>query len=144
MNLHAIVAGAIGIVNPFIMVTIRRSTGYTTAPDGSRQPTHETLSGPAQVQDLSSDQLSMLSDAGFNIQGARKNVYINGSWSGVVRADEAGGDVFLFGGAEWLVTMVSEQWPDWCKVIVTMQSPRPSNPFTGAPPFAAPHQEPTP
>jgi hypothetical protein len=134
-------AGMIGIVNPFRQVSIRRSTGYTTAADGARSPTFTVLSGLAQVQDLSQDELRLLSDAGINIQGNRRNIYINGDWSGIVRADQTGGDVFLFDGAEWLVTMVAEQWPDWCKVIVTMQSPRPANPFTGAPPSVAPHQE---
>ena len=118
------VAGAIGVVNPFITVEILRSTGnYITAPDGSRTPTYETLSGPAQVQDLSSDDLKLLVDAGFNIQGARKNVYLDGDWAGVVRADQKGGDVFLFNNREWLVTMVPEAWPDWTKVIVTLQAP---------------------
>lgn len=125
MNLHQIVSGAIGIVNPFIEVTILRSAGYITDPDGTRVPAYETLTGPAQVQDLSSDDLKMLVDAGFNIQGGRKNIYINGSWAGVVRADKQGGDIFQFNNADWLVTMIAEQWPDWCKVIVTLQSPRP-------------------
>jgi hypothetical protein len=128
-------------VNPFIQISIRRSTGYTTAPDGSRQPTFTILSGPAQVQDLSQDQLALLP---FNTQALRKNIYLNGAWEGVVRADATGGDVFLFDNAEWLVTMVGEQWPGWTKVIVTMQSPRPADPFAGAPPSPSPHQEPSP
>jgi hypothetical protein len=125
MNLHQIASGAIGMVNPFITVTILRSAGYVTDLDGTRVPAYETLSGPAQVQDLASDDLRLLTDAGINIQGARKNVYLNGQWAGVVRADKQGGDIFQFSGADWLVTMVPEQWPDWTKVIVTMQSPRP-------------------
>ena len=123
MNLHQIVSSAIGTVNPFITVTIRRSTGYSTLPDGTRISTYVTLSGPAQVQDLAAEQLRQLE--GLNLQGETKNVYINGNWSGAVRADAVGGDVFLFLGAEWLVTLVPESWPDWCKVVVTMQSPRP-------------------
>lgn len=128
MNLHQIVSGAIGTVNPFIDVQIKRSTGYTTAPDGTRTPLYTMLGGPAQVQDLSTDDLNLLREAGFNLQGVRKNIYINGSWAGIVRAETKGGDVFLFNGAEWLVTLVSEQWPDWTKVIVTMQIPVRSNP----------------
>jgi len=125
MNLHQIASGAIGMVNPFITVTILRSAGYVTDLDGTRVPAYETLSGPAQVQDLSTDDLRLLTDGGINLQGVRKNVYLNGSWAGVVRADKQGGDIFQFSGADWLVTMVPEQWPDWTKVIVTMQSPRP-------------------
>jgi hypothetical protein len=139
MNLHQMASGMIAIVNPFRQVQIRRSTGYATALDGSRTPIFEVLSGPAQIQDLSTDQLSLLTDAGFNIQAVRKNIYLNGHWAGVVRADQQGGDVFLFDGAEWLVTNVPEQWPDWTKVIVTMQSPRIVSPITGAPPAPLPH-----
>jgi hypothetical protein len=142
MNLHGMVAGAIGIVNPFIQVEIQRSTGYDTAPDGSRTPNFDRLSGPAQVQDLSTDDLKLLADAGINIQGIRKNVYLNGSWAGVVRAEQTGGDIFNFNGAHWLVTMVPEAWPDWCKVIVTMQSPKPASAFLGAPPAPGHHAPP--
>ena len=91
------------------------------------------------MQDLASDELRLLSDAGINLQGARKNVYINGNWAGIVRADKTGGDIFRFNDADWLVTMVPEQWPDWTKVIVTMQSPRLVSVFSGAPPSPGPH-----
>lgn len=43
MNLHSIVAGQIGAVNPFIPVTLRISAGQgTTQPNGQRQPLYET------------------------------------------------------------------------------------------------------
>lgn len=135
MNLHQIASGMIGIVNPFRQVQIRRAApGYTTHPDGSREANYELLSGPAQIQSLSSDELRLLSDMGINVQANRQSIFINGTWSGIVRADETGGDVFLFDGYEWLVTMVAEQWPDWCKVIVTMQSPKLKTPFVAPPP----------
>lgn len=121
MNLHGMVSGAIGIVNPFVQVQVRRSTGYDTQPDGTRVPTYTTLSGPAQVQDLSQDDLKLVE--GLDIQGVRRNVYINGNWAGAVRAEARGGDIFMFEGREWLATMIAEQWPDWCKVIVTRQNP---------------------
>lgn len=122
MNLHQLASGAIGIVNPFREVTIKRSTGYVTNADGSRASTYATLSGPAQIQDLSTDDLRQFE--GLNLQGSHKVVYLNGSWAGAVRSASTGGDVFLFDDCEWLVTTVAEQWPDWAKVIVTMQSPR--------------------
>jgi hypothetical protein len=134
MNLHQMVSGAIGIVNPFLPIQIMRSIGSITKPDGSRVPNYETLSGIAQVQDLSTGDLQLLADAGINIQATRKSIYLNGSWAGVVRADQVGGDVFRFMDRDWLVTMVPEQWPDWTKVIVTMQSPTVPSPFLLPPP----------
>jgi hypothetical protein len=111
----------VGSINPFQTVSIRRNTGYTITPDGMRIAVYVTLSGIAQVQDLSSDDLKLVE--GLNIQGARKTVYLNGTWAGVVRAAGKGGDVFTFDGYDWLVTLVAEAWPDWTKVIVTLQSP---------------------
>lgn len=131
VNLHSIANQAITAINPNTLVTIRRSLGtYTTLPDGTRVPDYVVLSGQAQVQDLSADQLSMIE--GLNQQGLHKNIYLNGSWAGVIRADARGGDLFYFDGHEWLITMVSEQWPDWAKVVVTQQSPVPA-PLPGAP-----------
>jgi hypothetical protein len=123
MNLHQIVSGVIGRVNPFREVSITQSTGYTTLQDGTRVPTTVTLTGLAQIQDLSTDDLRLVE--GLNLQGIHKVIYINGNWAGAVRASATGGDVFTFDGIDWLVTMVPEEWPDWTKVVVTMQSPKP-------------------
>lgn len=42
MNLHGLVSGAIGLVNPFVPMTIRLSEGYTTQADGTRVPAYAT------------------------------------------------------------------------------------------------------
>lgn len=123
MNLHGIVASAVGTVNPPQAAVLRISTGYTTAPDGDRTPTYapdQTVQ--AQIQDLSQRDIFHLE--GLNIQGSEKIMYLNGELSGLVRATNKGGDlVILNNGTEfWLVTAVLEQWPDWCKVAVTMQN----------------------
>lgn len=96
-----------------------------TQPDGTRTPQYVSLSGPAQVQDLSIEDLRQIE--GLNISGLKKSVYINGQWSGVVRADQQGGDIFGFDGAQWLAVSVLEGWTraGWSKVLVVMQSPRP-------------------
>jgi hypothetical protein len=125
VNLHQIASGAIGMVNPFITVTVKRAAGtYTTQPDGTRVPNYNVFAGPAQVQDLSVEQLRLVE--GLGIAGHKKTVYLNGDWAGVVRADTRGGDLFYFEAAEWLATQVLEGWPDWTCVLVTMQSPRTS------------------
>jgi hypothetical protein len=124
VNLHQIASGAIGIVNPFVTITMARASGtYTTQPDGTRVPDYVLRSGPAQVQDLSTEQLKLFE--GMNISGLKKKIYLNGSWASTVRADARGGDLFYFGGAEWLAVNILEGWPDWSCVLVTMQSPRP-------------------
>lgn len=123
MNLHGLVAGAIGTVNPFVPATMQISTGYTTAPDGSRTPTFSTVTGKAQVQALSFKDLTQVS--GLNLNGTRRAIYFYGAFAGVVRPNQKGGDIVTLTGSnntgKWLVAQVLEQWPDWCKVVVTQQ-----------------------
>lgn len=121
MNLHAIVSGAIGAVNPSQPITIQSSTGYTTNPDGRRVPSYAApVTVSAQVQDLTSRDLRQLD--GLNIQGSQKTIYCNGSIKGIVRLTQNGGDlVTLVDGTLWLTTVVLEEWADWCKIAITQQ-----------------------
>ncbi|MGJ2639729.1 hypothetical protein ACR8HR_22510 [Salmonella enterica subsp. enterica serovar Paratyphi A] len=125
MNLHGIVAPAIGAVNPFVPATLRRSTGYTTAPDGSQIPAYSDFAISVQVQALTSPDLRLLD--GLNIQGVGRAVYLNGVAMGVVRNVNAGGDLFVFPagllpeGNIWLAAHVLERWPDWSKVALSLQ-----------------------
>lgn len=121
MNLHQIVSGAVGTINPPLLCVLSLSTGYTTAADGTQEPTYSTVSGvPAQVQALSYTDLMKLS--GLNIQGVKRAVYLNGNIEGVNRAAIKGGDLFTFpDGTFWLVVQPLENWPDWSKLAVTRQ-----------------------
>lgn len=127
MNLHGIVAGGIGAINPFIVSTIRESDGYTIEATGKQVPAYkEPVDIKIQVQALEWKDLQQL-DA-MNVQGERRAVYIYGSeWNGISRIDERGGDLLTFpevpGGPPrtWLVAVVLEKWPDWVKVAVTLQ-----------------------
>ena len=119
MNLHSIVSGAIGTINPFVPATIRQSTGYTTSPDGSRVSTYEDTTLRIQVQPLSSDELAQID--GLNLQGNKKAVYLTGRWHGAVRVDAKGGDLFKFFGKTWLAAVALENWPDWSKIVVVEQ-----------------------
>lgn len=121
MNLHAIVSGAIGSVNPFVPVVVKRSTGYGTAADGSQVPAYaapQTIA--AQVQAFTPRELTFL--ATLNISGDCRKVYVNGSYLGVLRPQQVGGDLFTFAdGTRWLLVHVLEQWPDWCSFVLQRQ-----------------------
>lgn len=120
MNLHGIVAGAIGAINPFISVTVKLSVGYSTNPDGSRTPTYNNTTLDAQVQALTYTDLVQLD--GLGIQGVRRAVYLYGDVEGIERVNSKGGDLLIMpDGTVWLVVVVLEHWPDWCKVAVTLQ-----------------------
>jgi hypothetical protein len=131
VNLHNIVAAAIGSVNPFVPATVQVSAGYTTNSDFSRTPIYTTLAVNVQVQALTYNDLVHLD--GLNIQGVRRAIYTNGSIMGLVRIDQKGGGVISFAaglfpeGDTWLCAHVLEQWSDggngasWCKICITLQ-----------------------
>ncbi len=127
MNLHGIVAPAIGVVNPFVVTTIKRSTGYTTLLSGKRVPSYATFGNVnVQVQAFTADDLKQLD--GLNIQGTKRAVYLNGPIAGIIRDAQAGGDLMVFPtgtlseGNTWLVAHVLERWPDWSKCVITLQN----------------------
>lgn len=128
LNLHQLVSGAIGTINPFVPATVRRSTGYTTQPDGTQVPQYKTFGISAQVQALTYSDLRQLD--GMNIQGVRRGVYLTGHVLGVVRPAGTGGDLIVFPdgtfpeGNTWLVAFVFEAWSQshWCKACLTLQT----------------------
>lgn len=121
MNLHGIVSGAIGAVNPHRSATLKICTGYTTSSAGRRTPTYAAdLTVMAQVQDLSQRDVRYLE--GLGIQGSQRVMYLSGSLSGLNRPGGKGQDLVVLDGESWMVTAVMEQWPDWAKVAVTLQN----------------------
>lgn len=127
MNLHGIVTSAIGSVNPFVTVTVRRSTGSTTNADGTRTPTYtDVTTVPVQVQSLTFQDLQHLD--GLNIQGVQRAIYLSEQVMTVVRVGKLGGDLLVFPigtlpeGTTWLATHALERWPDWCKIAITLQN----------------------
>jgi hypothetical protein len=128
MNLHDIVRGGVTTVNPDIPGILRQSTGFTVDPATGRPvPAYTDYPNvPLQVQALSSKDLKHVNYLG--IQGVRRSVYMYGNTQGINRPNAEGGDLLIFpeqpGAAPqtWLVAIVFETWPDWCRVGVTLQT----------------------
>lgn len=119
MNLHGIVSGAIGSVNPQRTIALRKSIGYSTDAAGKRTPLYSDSTGEAQIQNLNSKELQHMNE--LNINGVFAKVYLYGEWSSIVRNGEQGGDLLVFDSATWLIVNQVESWPDWCAVIVQQQ-----------------------
>ena len=129
MNLHAIAAPIIAVVNPPVTALVRFSLGtYTTSADGKRTPDYSAPTAlSAQVQALTYRDLQQTS--GLNLQGTRRAIYFFGDVEGVVRVTGQGGDLVTFPGAAggfppgtvWLTAQVLETWPGWCKTVATLQ-----------------------
>lgn len=121
MDLHTIVSGAISQVNAFVPATLRQSTGYTTAADGTQVPSYTETQMMIQVQGLSGDDLKQMD--GLNIQGTKNAVYLSGpDWNGAVRVGKQGGDILIFNNQIWLVIQQLEGWPNWVKLAVVLQN----------------------
>lgn len=119
MNLHNIVSGAVGIVNPHSPGEIRISVGYDIAPSGKQVPRYITTPVTAQIQPLTFTDLQHTN--GLNIQGMLKAAYVNGNFNAVNRPRQQGGDLLIINGEEWLIVQILEEWPNWCKFTVTLQ-----------------------
>lgn len=128
MNLHALAAPAIAVVNPLVPVTVHVATGgYTVLADGTRIPEYDIIPEvPAQIQALSYSDIQMVS--GLQLNGERRAIYLTGRFDAMSRPRNTGGDMITFPdgetwpyGTSWLVAMVLEQWPDWCKLACTLQ-----------------------
>jgi hypothetical protein len=127
MDLHGIVSGAIGAVNPPVAGVLARCTGYSTGADGKVAPAYAAgVAVSVQRQELSYKDLQHVD--GLNIQGILCAVYLPGIVQGANRADGTGGDLLTFpdaGGTSrtWRVASVTEQWSNWCKAILVQQVP---------------------
>lgn len=123
MNLHGIASAAIAAVNPMVLISVEVSTGSTTLDDGTRVPAFaKPVVVSAQIQPLTGGDLRQVE--GLNLQGEFQGIYINGHIDGLVRSENKGGDriTLVESGNVYLVTMVLENWPDWTKVVATLQN----------------------
>jgi hypothetical protein len=135
LNLHAIVAGAVGIVNPFVTLSVQQSTGYVTNADFSRTPTYNSVTIQGQVQGLNFHDFRILE--GLNIQGQSRKVYASGQYNSIVRETHKGGDIVTDPlGNQWKITQVLEYWPDWCCFVMMLQMPVNSGTLLQPSPFA--------
>ena len=122
MDLGALASSACSAASPSVTCTVQRSAGYATGADGSRVPLYEpAFLALAQVQELTEADLRHAD--GLNLQGTARSIYLSGWTSGAVRLRRDGGDLISVpDGDTYLVTRVVEQWPDWCRVVATLQN----------------------
>lgn len=125
MNLHGIVAGYVGEVNPPVAVNLLPSQGYKPNADGERIPAFgDPIPLLAQVQSLTFTDIQQIS--GLNLVGIRRAIYLSGDYEAIVRVNKQGGDLIQFpDNSVWLVAMLAENWnpqDGWVKLICTLQN----------------------
>ena len=120
MDLRSIANGVSGTVNPNKIVTLLKSTGFTTGAGRKQVPSYAApIPGPAQIQALDGKDLKQLD--GLNIQGTIRAIYMRGALAGVIRADQIGVDIVQIDGQNWLIVKVLESWPNWTKAAIALQ-----------------------
>lgn len=127
MDLRGIANGISSTVNPNVIATVTRSTGYTIGAGLKQVPTYAApVSGPAQVQALDGSDLRQVD--GLNLQGVVRAIYLRGSLAGVIRPNSDGGDLVTISApapasliGTWLVVKVLETWPAWTKAAIVLQ-----------------------
>lgn len=120
MNLHGIASPMIGIVNPFVTAQLYVSTGKTVNADFSTTPSYAApVSMQVQAQELSFKELEHANN--LNLQGILKSIYCPGTVRAVDRVSGTGGDKIVIDGDTYLAVAISEQWPDWVRVIGQLQ-----------------------
>lgn len=119
MNLRGIANRATQAINPNTAAIFKVYNGAVTLPGGKREQSYTEVPVTVQLQELSSTDLRQV-DA-VNIQGILRVAYLNGSFGGISRPAQKGGDILILGDEQWLVVKVVEMWPDWVKVIINQQ-----------------------
>lgn len=124
-DLSAIAAGVVSAVNEWTAASIRFSTGYAPAANGTRTPTYsDEFDIWAQVQPTTARDLAQVQ--GINMGGVKKKMWLSCEIDAVVRPEVKGGDlVTLLTGPHkgtWLVDQVIEQWGGWASCMMTLQN----------------------
>lgn len=127
INVRVAANAAIQVVNPDVLGVFYASTGFTINAQKKQVPSYAAgVNARMQVQAVSAGELRHLE--GMNVQGVLRSIHMWGNTQGVVRVNQKGGDLVYVaevpGGASkvWKVVKVVETWPDWCHVIVNLQT----------------------
>lgn len=124
MNLHNIVRQAINAVNPDQPVTIKINKGFSHLPGGIQKPIWEEIQATAQVQPVASYEIQFIEN--YVSSSNYRNFYINGTFMGLNRRSDTGGDVIVWNGFDWYIDSSPEPWGNtagWTKVRAVQQLP---------------------
>lgn len=121
MNLHEVVAGAIGSVNRHEMVTLWHCTGVSNT-KGVVTPNYEKSTVRAQIQRPSAADLELNERVAKAEQSIK--VWLNAPADTINRVDQSAGDIIQRAdGTYWLVVAIRESYAGegWLSVLAVEQ-----------------------
>lgn len=121
MNLHEVVAGAIGSVNRHEMITLWRCTGVSNV-KGVITPTYEKSTVRAQIQRPNAADLEL----NERVARAKQSIkaWINAPADTINRVDQSAGDIIQRAdGTYWLIVAIRESYATegWLSVLAVEQ-----------------------
>ena len=121
MNLHEVVAGAIGSVNRHEMITLWRCTGVSNV-KGVITPSYEKSTVRAQIQRPSAADLELNERVARAPQSIK--VWLNAPADTINRVDQSAGDIIQRAdGTYWLIVAIRESYATegWLSVLAVEQ-----------------------
>ena len=121
MNLHEVVADAIGSVNRHEMITLWRCTGVSNV-KGVITPTYEKSTVRAQIQRPSAADLELNERVARAPQSIK--VWLNAPADTINRVDQSAGDIIQRAdGTYWLIVAIRESYATegWLSVLAVEQ-----------------------
>ena len=121
MNLHEVVAGAIGSVNRHEMITLWRCTGVSNV-KGVITPAYEKSTVRAQIQRPSAADLELNERVARAPQSIK--AWLNAPADTINRVDQSAGDIIQRAdGTYWLIVAIRESYATegWLSVLAVEQ-----------------------
>jgi phage terminase large subunit-like protein len=121
MNLHEVVAGAIGSVNRHEMITLWRCTGVSNV-KGVITPAYEKSTVRAQIQRPNAADLELNERVAKAEQSIK--VWLNAPADTINRVDQSAGDIIQRAdGTYWLIVAIRESYATegWLSVLAVEQ-----------------------
>jgi hypothetical protein len=121
MNLHSVVAGVIGAINPHEEVTVYTNTG-TTNVKGKITPTYEKSTRRAQVQGISESDLKLT--ARLAESEHRLKFWLDAPVTTINRVTQSAGDIIgRADGTYWLIVACADDFAPvgWQSVLCVLQ-----------------------
>ena len=121
MNLHEVVAGAIGSVNRHEMITLWRCTGVSNV-KGIITPSYEKSTVRAQIQRPNAADLELNERVAKAPQSIK--AWINAPADTINRVDQSAGDIIQRAdGTYWLIVAIRESYATegWLSVLAVEQ-----------------------